>query len=137
MGEFMNILIKNTVFFIIGGLGYGVIEILWRGYTHWAMLIAGGLCFIIFSYIAENFQNSSRLYKVLICALCITEVELMFGIIFNIILKMGIWDYSRVPFNILGQICLPYTFLWGVLSFIIIPLAELINRIMNTKLSEK
>lgn len=31
-------------------------------------------------------------------------------------LGLGIWDYSNMPFNILGQICLPFSLLWVVLS---------------------
>lgn len=124
----MNRFIKNIIFLITGGLGYGLIETIWRGYTHWTMLIAGGVCFVVFSYVAERFQSSTRIYKALVCALCITEVELIFGIIFNIILKMEIWDYSRIPFNILGQICPLYTILWGILSFALIPFAEWINK---------
>ena len=31
--------------FFIGGALYGLIEILWRGYTHPSMPVLGGLCF--------------------------------------------------------------------------------------------
>ena len=31
-------------------------------------------------------------------------------------LKLDIWDYSRIPFNLYGQICLPYAAVWFVLS---------------------
>ncbi len=129
-GDYMYRLLKSVVFFIIGGIGYGIIEIIWRGYTHWAMLIAGGLCFITFSFVAENYTDCSRCRKAILCALCITEVELVFGIIFNIILKQNIWDYGNIRFNILGQICPLYTILWGGLSFILLPFAEWLNRVV-------
>ena len=49
-------------------------------------------------------------------SLIITSVELLFGCIFNIWLKMNVWDYSRFRLNLLGQICLLYSTLWGILS---------------------
>lgn len=27
-------------------------------------------------------------------------------------MHLGVWDYSAAPFNLLGQICLPFTLLW-------------------------
>lgn len=119
---------KDAVFFATGGIGYGIIEVLWRGYTHPTMLIAGGICFMIFSRVAEKFKNWRLLYKAILCSAAVTAVELIFGIVFNIILKKNIWDYSRVPFNFLGQICLLYTVIWGILGLLFLPLAELMNK---------
>lgn len=48
----------------------------------------------------------------------ITFYEFITGVILNVCLHMGIWDYSHMPFNILGQICLPFTLIWCVLSLI-------------------
>lgn len=49
----------------------------------------------------------------------ITGVELVFGLIFNRALGMGVWDYSRVPLNLWGQICLPFTLIWLGFSFLL------------------
>ena len=118
---------RNMIFFGIGAVGYGLIEILWRGYTHWAMLVAGGICFVIFSYIAEKFRSRPLILKAVLCALSVTTVEIIFGVVFNLILKENIWDYSSLPMNFMGQICLPYSFLWGILGFVFIPLADVLN----------
>lgn len=126
--EKAKIIKKNSVIFSVGGLGYGTIEVLWRGYTHWSMLVAGGISFLIFSEAAEKFRNRSMLFKAGFCALGVTFVELAFGILFNIILKENVWDYSDQPMNFLGQICPLYTVLWGILSYIFIPAAEVLNR---------
>lgn len=32
---------------------------------------------------------------------------------------MGVWDYSRVPLNLWGQICLPFTLIWLGFSFLL------------------
>lgn len=111
------------VLFIIGALGYMGIELLWRGYSHWSMGIAGGLCFFIFGILWSKVSLLPKIYFPIIGALIITLIELIFGIFFNIILKKNIWDYSNLPFNFLGQISLSYTTAWGFLSIIFFPLA--------------
>ena len=54
--------------------------------------------------------------KCLVGMLIITGVELLFGLIFNIILKEHVWDYSGVPLNFLGQVCVPFSLIWFALS---------------------
>ena len=118
---------RKLLFFLIGGAGYGIIEILWRGHTHWAMLVAGGICFMIFSYVAKAFKRRSLLFKAYLCAVAVTGVEMVFGFIFNMTLGAAIWDYSNQPCNFMGQICLLYSLLWGVLGFVFIPFADYLN----------
>lgn len=98
-------------------------EILWRGRTHWSMLIAGGVCFSFFAFLGEKMKSCSLFLKGLAGGAFITAVEFLFGILFNIILKKKVWDYSKMPFNIAGQICLLYSAFWMVLSIAGIPLA--------------
>lgn len=127
----MKRLKRNITLFTFGGVGYGIIELLWRGHTHWTMIIAGGVCFIIFSEIAERFKHRSALFKAALCSLGVTAVELAFGVIFNIIFGLGVWDYSDMPFNFLGQICPTFTLLWGLLGLVFVPVAEAINKKMR------
>jgi uncharacterized membrane protein len=120
---------KNSmIIFSIGAMGYGLIEILWRGHTHWSMLSAGGICFMFFAKIGEKLNKASILLKALVGSCFITTVEFILGIIFNIILKKNVWDYSKMPFNILGQICLLYSVFWGILSIIFIPFASSLSK---------
>ena len=44
----------NFLLFSFGALGYGLIEILWRGHTHPSMLTAGGICFVYFDKIVKE-----------------------------------------------------------------------------------
>lgn len=53
-------------------------------------------------------------------AIIITIFEFIVGVIVNIILKWNVWNYATVPFNIMGQICLPFSLIWIVLSAVII-----------------
>jgi uncharacterized membrane protein len=119
---------KYGLFFIIGAIGYAAIEIVWRGHTHWSMMIAGGICFILFSIISELLNGSGIIKKAMLCALCITSIEFIFGIIFNLWLKMDIWDYSDMPLNILGQICPIFSLLWVVIALAFLPLADVLNK---------
>ena len=48
--------------------------------------------------------------------LLITLTEFIFGVIFNIYLNLNVWDYSGMAFNLMGQVCLPYTLLWFALG---------------------
>ncbi len=117
--------------FASGGVGYGLIELLWRGRTHWSMLLAGGLCFVMFAAIADKWRHRSLWFKAGLCALGVTAVEFVFGLIFNVWLRKHVWDYSDMPFNVMGQICPLYTLLWGLLALGVIPLADRINRRMT------
>lgn len=121
--------VKNKfVLFSIGALGYGLIEILWRGFTHPSMLTAGGVCFCFFADLDEKLKTKSLFIKGIIGSTFITSVELIFGFIFNIILKKDIWNYSKMPFNFCGQICALYSFFWAILSIIFIPLASFVSK---------
>ncbi len=86
----MRKLKKNIIFFTVGGIGYGIIELLWRRRTHWTMIVAGGICFSLFSFAAEKFKNRTTFFRCSFCAAAITIVELVFGVIFNIFLNMKI-----------------------------------------------
>lgn len=45
----------------------------------------------------------------------ITATEFLVGLIVNKKLKWGVWDYSNLPLNLMGQICPLYSFFWILL----------------------
>lgn len=53
-----------------------------------------------------------------ICAAAITALEFVTGLVLNVWLGLGVWDYSHLAGNILGQICPQFTLLWLVLSVV-------------------
>lgn len=113
----MKQILKNTILFLIGGVLYIVIELLWRGHSHWTMFILGGICFFYIGLINEEFTWEMPLIKqMFIGAIVITMWELLFGILVNGAYNLNVWDYSNMPFNFLGQICLPYSILWFFIS---------------------
>lgn len=117
----------NLILFGIGAVGYGTIEILWRGRTHPSMILAGGISFFVFSFIGSKWKDFPLLYRCIAGSAFVTATELIFGLIFNVLLGQAVWDYSRIPFNFMGQICLLYSVLWGFLCVPFIPLAERIK----------
>lgn len=116
-GRLIKSMGKNVTLFAIGGFIYYMIEIVWRGHSALPMVLVGGLCFLFCGSINEFMGWDMLIWKqMLACAAGITAIEFLSGYILNIILGLGIWDYSGVSFNILGQICLPFTIAWYILS---------------------
>lgn len=56
------------------------------------------------------------LKQMFVSAIIIAMIEFEAGVILNGGYKLNIWDYSDMPFNIWGQVCLPYAILWFFLS---------------------
>jgi len=67
----------------------------------------------------------------------ITGVEFALGILLNRVLGLRIWDYSEVPLNLLGQVCLPYSLLWLGLSLPAIALCELLHGTETPELGDR
>lgn len=124
----MSIIELFCVFFM-GGMVYGLIEISFRGYTHWTMIIVGGFCFFCM-YAIHTRSGLGLLAQCLVCTAIIIAVEFIAGIIINIRLKWNIWDYSKMKFNILGQVCPLYAALWFLLCIPGIWLASTLNSLI-------
>lgn len=110
-------MLKHIILFALGGIMYIITELLWRGSSHWSMFLLGGACFLVIGLINE--RNRGRIplaVQMLLSAFIITAAEFAVGYIVNIKLNMNVWDYSDLPYNFMGQICLLYTIFWFVLS---------------------
>lgn len=112
---------RLNILFVIGGVLYVIVELLWRGYTHWSMFLLGGMAFVAIGGLNEFLPwNISLLRQMFYGSIIVTILEFITGYIVNIICHWGVWDYSHLPFNIKGQVCLLYTFLWFLLSGVVI-----------------
>ena len=119
---------KAMVLLCIGAFIYASLEILWRGYTHWTMAVLGGLLFLLLGNLNNWLEWDTPLWKqVLAGTMAVTSAEFLAGLILNVWLGLGIWDYSQLPFNILGQICPQFIFIWAVLSLVGIVLDDYIR----------
>ncbi|MBE5936136.1 MAG: hypothetical protein E7262_10225 [Lachnospiraceae bacterium] len=124
---FKNRLVRCILLFLVGGFSYCTIEICARGFSHISMLIAGGLSFIIIGYLNKWRADMSLVGQMVISALIITSIEFSTGIVVNKIMNLNVWDYSRLPYNFMGQICLLYTNIWFLLSALAIFLDDYIR----------
>ena len=115
----MSKVLRTATLWLWGGFIYYCVELLWRGHSHPSMFIVGGICFLLLGVINNYLPWTMGLVKqALVGAATITAVEFISGLILNVRLGFNIWDYSDAPLNILGQICLPYSFAWIFLSVI-------------------
>ncbi|MBP1582163.1 MAG: hypothetical protein J6A26_07190 [Oscillospiraceae bacterium] len=115
--------LRDGLLIPLGGCAYGLVEVVFRGYTHWTMLLLGGLCFWLMAQIATLSPRPVWLTAAP-CALLITGLEFLTGCVVNLLLGWNVWNYSNQPFNLLGQICLSFLGIWYLLSIPALPLAK-------------
>ena len=124
----LKIIAKYLLLGTIGSIIYMSLEILWRGYTHWTMGILGGICFICLGLINEILSWETPLaLQMLIGGTIITILEFITGCIVNLWLGWNVWDYSELPYNLLGQISLFSSIGWIGLSLVGILLDDFIR----------
>lgn len=121
---------KELLFvFCVGAVGYCLLEVLWRGTTHWTMALAGGICFAGI-HLTNIYASSLSLWrKCLVGAALITVVELFTGIVVNLWLHWQVWDYSGQWLNFFGQVCPLFSFFWLALTLPLLFFSSRINRI--------
>lgn len=118
--------------FSIGAIGYSLLEILWRGNTHWTMTLAGGICFSGI-HLANIYADTLSVWKkCFLGSALITIVELFTGIAVNLWMRWHVWDYSSQWMNFLGQVCPLFSFLWFLLTFPLLFFSKKIHRFFRT-----
>ena len=95
--------------FLAGAAAYPMVELAWRGRTHPAMALAGGVSLSMLRGLSRVQKSRPLWQQALLGGLMITGMEYAFGLAFN-------RDYRRMPANLRGQICLPFTLAWCGLS---------------------
>lgn len=134
---------QDAILFLAGSWAYPALEMIWRGETHSSMALAGGICLCLINHVCcDLLEEKNIISRCLAGAGVITSVELVLGLFLNCLLGFDIWDYSTVPFNLMGQVCLPYSFLWVGLSLPAMAVCELLREDTlefksKRKLSEK
>lgn len=123
--------LSGTFFF--GGILYGAVETLWRGYTHPTMLFAGGLAFSVIYCIDGEHPRLKPWKRMASGAAVITLTELIFGVVLNLLLGLDVWDYSGLPYNLFGQICVLYSLLWAILSVPAFALCRLVRGALGNR----
>ena len=125
MNKYIKLFLKYLFLGFVGGFTYYNIELIYRGYSHISMFLLASFLFILIGLINEFLSWDTPLFiQSIIGAIIVTAFEFITGCIVNLWLGLNIWDYSNEPLNVMGQICLPFTFIWIVLSCIAIILDD-------------
>ena len=124
-------ILKNFILFYTGGLGYMILEFLWRGRSHYSMFLLGGACFLLVGKLSSHLRRLSLSLRLLLSASLITALELLTGLAIN--RNYAVWDYRNLYPNYLGQICLIYSLLWIPVSFVAMVLYRGANGFLQRK----
>lgn len=136
MRRLSNLALHGLFGLIAGGI-YLLIELAWRGRTHWTMLPLAAVIFICAGVLDEVERPPSIWQQVILGTTIATALEFVAGLILNVWLGLGIWDYSNLQGNVLGQICPQFTLAWAVLVLISIRIENFMHRIANSLTSSR
>ena len=113
----------SVLLWVWTGTLYFFIEVIWKT-SHgrpemisWTMLLLA----IILAVPLERFGaelpwEMPLMVQSAVCGVAITVVEFVAGLIINVWLGMGVWDYSAMPGNIMGQVCPQFLAMWMILA---------------------
>lgn len=102
--------------FLLGAVLYVTLELFWRGRSHISMAITGGTALVLLFGVYTRYPLMPLLLRCAVGGVLITALEFVCGAIVNVKLHLGVWDYSELPLNLYGQICLRFSLLWTALS---------------------
>ena len=100
------------IMFLLGCFIYSLLEIAARGYTHWTMTLLGGIVGMLLYRLHGTAPRHTLLLQALSGAFIITALEMVVGVLDNLVLQWHVWSYREMPWNVYGQICLPFSVLW-------------------------
>lgn len=113
----------SCISFSLGFYLYLLIEAVYKrnfstANEHWSMGLLAGFAFVFLLYLDRTPLSFWK--KAFGGAVFITVLELIFGIYLNLYRGLGVWDYSRLPFHFLGQICPLFSLVWFGFSCIVL-----------------
>ena len=117
----------DFVVFSLGAASYGMMEILFRGYTHGTMVLTGGACVLTLYYLSGWLLAMPLIAAAAMGAVIVTFYEFFVGVVVNLRLGWDVWDYSSQPGNVLGQICPVFTGIWFTICFLFFGTVKLIS----------
>ena len=116
---------KKAMIFYLGGMAYVAMELLFRGWSHGSMFLAGGTCFILLGGLQEAIPRLPLPLRAAFGSMVITSVELLTGLLVN--RGYQVWDYRGEMLNFHGQICLRFMLLWVPVSILAFWAYDLVN----------
>ncbi len=113
---------------LLGAVFYPSLEVLWRGYSHVSMALAGGAACLMLYYLNVLFAHLPRAVRAAAGAGIILLIEFIIGVVCNLFLSLNVWDYSGERWNLLGQVCPSFALVWFTLSYLFAWLVERVER---------
>ena len=102
------------------------LELLWRGWSHGSMFLAGGVCFLLLGHLNQLQPRLPLPLRALAGAGIITMIEYAAGLVVN--RNYAVWDYRDQPLNYHGQICIGFCLLWIPVALGAMAIYHLLNR---------
>ena len=119
MREYRKKICEYLLLWFVGGCLYYGFEVVFRGFSHWSMFVLGGICMCFCAWQGSVRQWQDPLWvQLLRCMDCITSCEFITGIIVNKWMGWHVWDYTGMPLQLFGQICVPFMLLFSCLSVV-------------------
>lgn len=114
MEQFRKRLSEYLFIWALGGSLYYTFELVFRGFSHWSMFVLGGICMVFFTVQGQMLHWQDPLWwQILRGTIFITAMEFITGIIVNKWMHLQVWDYTDQPFQLFGQICLPFALIFS------------------------
>lgn len=123
---------SHVLRWLAGGLLYGLLEVIFRGHTHWTMILLTAVLCIPLDIANEHIPWEIPLWlQAVLGGLVITAGELIAGLLLNVWLGLGVWDYSNLWGNLWGQICPQFTLLWMLLAGVAIAMFDWMDYLLG------
>ena len=110
--------------FLSCGFIYCMIEILFRGWSHWSMFVLAGFLGV---FCVDSINNvlsfdCDYIVQILISTILCTIGEGISGIILNVWLQLNVWNYSKMTFGtfFFGQCNVLFCFAWALIISVVI-----------------
>lgn len=116
------------IMFLLGCFIYSLLEIAARGYTHWTMTLLGGIVGMLLYRLHGTAPRHTLLLQALSGAFIITALEMVVGVLDNLVLQWHVWSYREMPWNVYGQICLPFSVLWFLVCTPALGICEVVRK---------
>lgn len=115
--------------FFIGCFAGVIIEMIWCLFRHGYIESRSGLIWgpfnlvygfgaLFLDLVLYKYRNRSKIYSFIGGFLTGTVIEYVCSFVQEMLFGSTSWDYSNVPFNINGRVCLLYSIFWGILGIL-------------------
>ena len=115
--------------FFIGCFAGVIIEMIWCLFRHGYIESRSGLIWgpfnlvygfgaLFLDLVLYKYRNRSKIYSFIGGFVTGTVIEYVCSFVQEMLFGSTSWDYSNVPFNINGRVCLLYSIFWGILGVI-------------------